>query len=159
MKTKVQRSMRRKVSNAIHAYYTTSGAFGVGGFCWAISNIQESIYRKHGDPALSNALQQLRTEIMDIAVEGPYAYLPHAMMFRNQDEAKALGGHLSEEFKERIRRTWLRCWTETGTILNHDRWQALQSNRKAARAIRQTHKAFAKDAAALATQSEGSTCN
>lgn len=151
MKSKVTRSMRRKVSNAIHAYYASPGkSFGRAGFCPALSIMQERIYKNSGDPALSKAMQVLRDEIM-YAVEGPYAYIPYAMLFDTREAGK--DANLSDAYKERIRRTWLRHWTEVGVILNHDRWQALQRNRADARAVRKTHKAFAKDNAALATES------
>lgn len=149
MKSNVSRSMRRKVSNAIHAYYASTGQrFGSGGFCSALTSMQ---YAKVRHPALSKAMQVLSEEIMSTAVEWPYSYLPHSMLFRNQDEKEA-APHISKEHKERIRRTWLRHWTEVGVILNHDRWQALQRSRADARAVRKTYKAFTKDAAALAAE-------
>lgn len=147
MKSNVSRSMRRKVSNAIHAYYELSGeSFGEVGFCRVISRIQERIHENGGDPALRKALGRLCDEIMGTAVEGPFAYLPTAMSFRNSEEARAKP-ILTPKDRERIRRTWLRHWTETGVILNHDRWQGMQANRKALRAERRAAKP------ALATES------
>lgn len=152
MKSEVKRSMRRKVSNAIHAYYELSGeSFGDTGFCRAIRQIQERIHGNGGDPALRKALGKLADEIMGTVVEGRFAYIPTAMSFRNLAEANAKP-RLTRKDRERIRRTWLRHWTEVGVILNHDRWQALQRSRADARAVRKTYKAFTKDAAALAAE-------
>lgn len=151
MKSEVKRSMRRKVSNAIHKYYSYAGIrFGDGGFCTALAILKGRMYMS-GDRELRAAIQELYDEIQHEAISGPHVYLPSVMLYRTQAQSDGLPC-LSEERKERIRRTWLRHWTEVGVVLNHDRWQELQRSRAEARAVRKTRKAFTKDAAALATE-------